>query len=62
MGPASAKAISAFLPPSSSRTGLMWSAPARITARPAFTLPISATLATPGWLASAAPVAPSPVT
>ena len=40
----------------------MWSAPARITARPAFTLPISATLATPGWLASAAPVAPSPVT
>ena len=53
-GSASAKPISAFLPPSSSSTGLMVSAAACSTARPAGTLPTSATLAMPGCAASRA--------
>src|SRR5262249_8334615 len=47
---ASGKAISAFLPPSSSVTDLSVSEAAFITARPVGTLPMSATLATSGWL------------
>ncbi len=54
-GSASANAINAFLPPSSSMTGFTVSLAARITARPVATLPIRATLATRGWAASAAP-------
>ena len=59
-GSASGKAISAFLPPSSSSTGLIVSAAARITARPVGTLPISATMAMPGCAASAAPTSRPP--
>src|SRR6478735_1556051 len=59
---ASGKAISAFLPPSSSVTGLSVSAAAFITARPVGTLPISATLATSGWLASTWPTSLPPGT
>ena len=59
---ASGKAISAFLPPSSRVTGLSVSAAAFITARPVGTLPISATLATSGWLASTWPTSLPPGT
>src|SRR5262249_55541715 len=59
---ASGKAISAFLPPSSSVTGLSVSEAAFITARPVGTLPMSATLATSGWLASTWPTSLPPGT
>ncbi len=59
-GLASGKAISAFLPPSSSSTGLIVSAAARMTARPVGTLPMSATIAMPGRDASAAPTSRPP--
>ena len=48
-GSASGKAISAFLPPSSSITALSVSAAAFITARPVGTEPISAIIATSRW-------------
>ncbi len=54
-GSTSGKAIRAFLPPSSNNVGFRVSDAARITARPVGTLPISVTMATPGWLDSAAP-------
>ena len=44
-GSASAKAIKAFLPPNSRRTGRIPSAAARITARPVATLPINDSIA-----------------
>src|SRR5262245_60267572 len=51
-----------ILPPSSSVTGLSVSAAAFITARPVGTLPMSATLATSGWLASTWPTSFPPGT
>src|SRR3979411_2589687 len=61
-GLASAYAISAFLPPSSSNSGLTVALAARITARPAATLPMIATMPAPGCEASAAPVSRPPGT
>ena len=59
---ASGYAISAFLPPNSSSIGLSVSAAAFITARPVGTLPISATMATSGWLESTCPTSRPPGT
>src|SRR5207245_736441 len=54
--------IRAFLPPSSSNTGLSVSDAAFITARPVGTLPISAVIATSGWLERTWPTSRPPGT
>jgi hypothetical protein len=61
-GSASANAMRAFLPPSSSITGLSVSEAAFMTARPVGTLPMSAIMATPGWDERAEPASRPPGT
>ena len=46
---ASSNMIMGLLPPSSMEAGLKFWAAATFTARPVVTLPVKATLATPGW-------------
>ncbi len=59
---ASSKTRKGDLPPSSSVSPLPVPAVARRISRPTSVEPVKATLSTPGWATSAAPVAPSPVT
>ena len=59
---ASSNTRNGLLPPSSSESRLPLPAVARRIARPTSVEPVKATLSTPGWSTSAAPVRPSPVT